>query len=739
MTPVQFDFPLALWVGLPLAAALAGAGWWSLKHLPAFRRRILTTLRLLALLALVVLAARPVRLLEDAQDAKRKVVLLLDRSQSMSLREGQVSRFEKMLDLVRNQLLPTLKSAGLPTEAMLFAENAVVADAQAVLAAKPDGEQTDLANAIEQSFSGAPPAAVIALSDGASNRTGANHRALSALLEAGVPFVGIGFGSDQGASTLNMRRLDAPPVVPPKQTFTLGVQMEVSTTQTSPNLDLALYRDGKLLQTRKIPGFAGSRFWLETFPLKEEEEGSHQYLAKLEVPAGSGFIVANGSASADIRVSNEKEFRVLFAQGALTWDFKFIARALEEDSSVKLTGLSRTSEHSIFRQNVEAAGELMNGFPEKLEDIAGFRVVVLSNLKPTDFNTAQQETLARFCRELGGGVLLLGGAGSFGPEWHGSVLEQLLPVKFDPQPGVSGLDQPSHLHVTDAALRQKAFQIGEGANSRSEWDHVPAFSEYGRVLEVKPGATILAEHERDLGPKGKRILMASQRYGAGQSAVICVQNFWRWRMAKDSDPAQFDRFWRQFLRWLGETSRKSYEISFPAQELRPGQDTQFVVEHLPETRETGEPAPESPEYSVEVVGPAGEKVFEQKLHTPVGQSESLHFKGPTDGLYRVSVLGPVNRELASRSVELQSLNLEFQQTARDMENLRQWAAMTRGLALKAEECQNSGVIADILKQVRLAREARKERIPMGLNWAVLGVVLGALSTEWILRRKWSLI
>ena len=78
---------------------------------------------------------------------------------------------------------------------------------------------------------------------------------------------------------------------------------------------------------------------------------------------------------------------------------------LRSDQTIKLTGLTRTSKQSVFRQNVENAGELVNGFPNSLEELAPFRVVALSNLRPADLTPAQQDILARFCSELGGGVL----------------------------------------------------------------------------------------------------------------------------------------------------------------------------------------------------------------------------------------------------------------------------------------------------------------------------------------------
>ena len=192
--------------------------------------------------------------------------------------------------------------------------------------------------------------------------------------------------------------------------------------------------------------------------------------------------------------------------------------------------------------------------------MAPFRVVVLANVTPADLSPVQQELLARFCGELGGGILILGGLASFNSSWRGSRLEELLPVTFAANPGVLGLDRPFRLRLTEEALRHPLFQIGNDRSAQELWSQIPAFTHYGRVNAPKPGAQIWIEHPVDEGPQGPRILMASQRFGAGLSAVLCVQNFWRWRLGKDSATEPFDRFWRQLFRFLSEPSRQEVNI-----------------------------------------------------------------------------------------------------------------------------------------------------------------------------------
>src|SRR5438067_1805454 len=82
--------------------------------------------------------------------------------------------------------------------------------------------------------------AAIALTDGAANENSDNNRALSALTESGVPFIGVGFGSDQGISTLSLRSVEAPATVSPKTAFSISAQLELLNADEVAPFDLVL-------------------------------------------------------------------------------------------------------------------------------------------------------------------------------------------------------------------------------------------------------------------------------------------------------------------------------------------------------------------------------------------------------------------------------------------------------------------------------------------------------------------
>ncbi len=737
---IDFEFPAAWWIALALATALGFRVWRQRQRGFKVRRIVaLNVLRFAALLALMFLAARPVWVSrEPPAAASRSVAILMDRSESMALEDRDTSRYQQALGFLREQLLPALKGAKLPVSAMLFDQSVEPADGEKLGKTIPDGKRTNLAGALAQALgnSALPPLAVVALTDGAANESADNTRALSALLDAQVPFIGVGFGSDQGVRTLSLRDIEAPATVSPKTSFNIAAQLEMINVDDIAGFDLLLFRDGQLHQKKSLTPGKGSRAWLESFAVTEEKAGVHNYSVQLLPPAMPNLKCVNLQANTSVRISNEKELRVLYIQGALTWDYKFVGLALRDDQTMKMTGLTRTSKQSVFRQNVEGAGELVNGFPNSLEEMAPFRVVVLSNLRAGDLTPVQQDVLARFCGELGGGVLMIGGERTFDSSWQNSRLEQLLPVVFATSRGVTGLDRPFRLELTEEALQHPVFQIADNRPVRELWSQLPTFTQYGRVDAPKPGAQVWAHHQSDDGPKGRRILMASQRYGAGLSAVLCIQNFWRWRLAKDAEPQQFDRFWRQMFRFLSEAGRQDVSIHLADQDLRPQMDVRVILEKQPNPKSVTET---SSTFSVRV-----ESSRKKVLHEETVQLEALHpvdftFHAEKADMYTVSVSDAVKVPVATRQVEIRDINVEFQNTARNMEALQQWAAVSDGVAMKVEDCRDaSELVTQIKAKIEQVRRGKQMRRPMGVNGWMLAFVLGCLGGEWILRKNWGL-
>jgi len=72
-------------------------------------------------------------------------------------------------------------------------------------------------------------------------------------------------------------------------------------------------------------------------------------------------------------------------------------------------------------------------FPQQLPELLDTDAVVLVGAPCADFNYAQQELLVAYVKELGGGLVMVGGPQSFGAGgWIGSPVAEVLPLDLDP-------------------------------------------------------------------------------------------------------------------------------------------------------------------------------------------------------------------------------------------------------------------------------------------------------------------
>ena len=647
---------------------------------------------------------------------------------------GKQSRFDEALELARKGLLPALKASDIKVRALLFAEDATAADGQQIAAAKPDGKRTNLARAIVRAVaqSDRPPLAVIALTDGANTEDADNARAITALTNYGVPLIGIGCGRETGAQVLSLEDVSAPPVAAPHQEFRVAARLRATGDNALPRFDLLLLRDGQFAQKKSVSAGAGARVWQESFAVSETAERLCRYTVQLMPPDDPAVKCPSTTAATAVRIAGEKECRVLFVQGALSWDYKFIRLAVDADPAIRVSALSRTANQSAFFESSDNEQDLVGGFPATIEELAKFRVVVLSNLRPGDLTPAQQEVLSQFCGQYGGGLLMIGGPDTFDSSWQASELEQLLPVRFAPPRRAFAAGPAYRLQVTDAALAHPVFQISDAGDNRECWSRLPSFPQYAAVESVKPGAQVWAACASD----PSAVLMACQRFGGGLSAVICVQNFWRWRLAKESKPEQFDRFWRQLFRHLAEGSRDAVTLSVPDQRLQPGSQIRLVVQRRPDPRASQQGAEN---YRVLVKDEKDQALADQAVELLPGGTAEVAFPVQQAGLLTASVLDRSRAAVTSRSLEISDSGSELACTSRNMDSLCQWAAVSGGIALRSEDCGDGGkLVEEIKRRAEQSQRSAARREPVGVNGWVLALLLACVCGEWSLRKKWEL-
>ena len=117
-----------------------------------------------------------------------------------------------------------------------------------------------------------------------------------------------------------------------------------------------------------------------------------------------------------------KALKVLYVDGVLRWEGKFIREALTSDPDINVISSVRTAPPGTDRGS---QGLLL---PEALAKVD---MVILGDVEATYLPAQEMDALRTWVTTKGSALLLTGGYNSFGPKgFGGSQLREILPVRF---------------------------------------------------------------------------------------------------------------------------------------------------------------------------------------------------------------------------------------------------------------------------------------------------------------------
>ncbi|MCF7955032.1 MAG: VWA domain-containing protein, partial [Phycisphaerae bacterium] len=97
-----------------------------------------------------------------------------------------------------------------------------------------------------------------------------------------------------------------------------------------------------------------------------------------------------------------------------------------DDGGIKLAA-------ALNHSDIDARYSPVSDFPDNLTQMMDTDGIILVNTGSDNFTYQQQEVIARYVTDLGGGLIMVGGDSSFGAGgWIGSPVAEILPVDMDP-------------------------------------------------------------------------------------------------------------------------------------------------------------------------------------------------------------------------------------------------------------------------------------------------------------------
>ena len=397
MIPLAFTDPIWLWLLLPAGLLVVG-GWWAASRTLPRARRIASLVIRMVLVGCIVASLAGARLALPSD--RLSVVFLVDASASM-------------LDATRDELLTFAKEAvrqipeGDTAGVVVFGANALVDRLPSGLAelqapgSVPVVGATDIAAAVRLGtaiFPAGTQQRLVLLSDG--NDTGGQaEQAILSAAEQGVRLDVVLPGSDTFPESL-IDGVDAPSGARVGETVEVTVRVR-STLATGATL--RLLADGATVSTRQLSLTPGTTS--VTFTVKADQPGFHVFRAVLE-PVHDHF-TENNAADAYVLVTGEPQVLLATDDPAHAAD---LVDAL-----------------TTARQHVTVVPP--GGVPSSIATLAGYDAVVLDGISAAQLGTAAMASLQVYVRDLGKGLVMLGGRNSYGAGGYlNSALEEVLPV-----------------------------------------------------------------------------------------------------------------------------------------------------------------------------------------------------------------------------------------------------------------------------------------------------------------------
>ena len=693
-----------------------------------------------ALVALILLLLWQPAITVSALSSQQNIIaVVVDDSRSMAIADSSgKTRETAALAALEDGILSDLQKR---FQTRLYRLGSGITQVDGLKGIAPVEAATHIGDGLKQlatETSDLPIGAILLLSDGGENTAGMGGSgigldALQSLRNRRLPVHTVGFGNPERAHDVELEDVSvaASTIVNARLTATISFIQHGYAGQKA----MLTVRDGdKTLATREVALAANGVLQTEPVFFSAGAAGAKSLRFGIEPIAGEENL-SNNAMTRPVLVSDAKR-RILYIEGEPRWEFKFIRRAEEDDPTMQLVSMLRTSENKIYRQGISDPSELADGFPVRPENLFGYAGIIIGSVDADYFTPLQQELLREYVDRRGGGVLFLGGRSSLSDGgWGASSLNDLLPT-FLPAGRNSFHRNSATVELTAAGVDSPITRLlDDPAKNAERWKKLTYLADYQDAGSPKPGATVLAQLNAG---RRKLPMLITQNYGHGRTAIMATGGTWRWQMSEALGDPSHDLFWQQLLRWLVADSPGPVIASMPARNLMDEGHVQVAAQ----VRDQQFQPVADAHVTAHIVGPEGANALIDLV--PSRETPGLYHTDWTaekPGTYLAEVTA---ESVGSQPQEMGRDVLTFQREDGIAENfhteqnrslLQQLASQTGGRYWEPSDLKN--LPRDIgYSEAGISVRTTNELWNMPIVFVLL---LGLPITEWLLRRKWGVV
>jgi uncharacterized membrane protein len=537
---------------------------------------VLTILRVATLGVLLFCLFRPVLVVKAAVSQQNFLAVLVDDSRSMQIADWNG---KTRADFIRQEFTGEGGSVAKALADRFVVRTFRFSSAAHRLGAPSEltfsGSQTRLGTSLDsarQELAGLPLAGVVLVSDGADTTDATLTDALLNLKAASVPVFTVGVGQDRLSRDIQVSRINVP------RTALKGTSLLIDAVITQSGyagdtITLDVEDEGRIVGSQEVQLPADGEQTAVRVRFTASDPGSRRVRFRI-APRPGELVTQNNARDALIDVRDRRE-KILYFEGEPRFEYKFIRRAVAEDTNLQIIGLQRTADNKYYRQELDNPDQLAAGFPRTREELFGYRGLILGSIEAGAFTGDQLRMIAEFVERRGGGLLVLGGGRSFAEgSYAGTPIADVLPVVLERQQRTGGTPELARLkvHPTRAGEAHAVTQLGSTEQqSANRWNSLPGVTSLNALRAVKPGATILLSGTDER--RREQIVLAYQRYGRGKAIAFPIQDSWLWQMhvSMSVEDMTHENYWRQLLRWLVDGVPDHVEAHTNAERVEAGE------------------------------------------------------------------------------------------------------------------------------------------------------------------------
>jgi uncharacterized membrane protein len=714
-------------VSILVAVAVIAATLWRRRQLGWHLLVPVGILQSLLAAAVLCLLWRPVLNVERVRDRENVLAVAIDASASMAYGEGDRSRLQEVAGALQNGALAKLENT---FEVRLFSFAQTTTPLDSLESIPPPGPQTRIGDSLVQVLQSAgsiPLAGVVLFSDGAENGGSLSEERLTELASYGVPIHTVGVGPEQVAGDLELERLDVPSTAPVGSTVTAQVGIR---HEGSAKTRLRVYDQETLVAARDIELPGESTASNLTIDLPAGEPGTHELRFTLDPLEGERNTVNNTRTRVvDVPATRRN---ILYVEGEPRWEYKFLRRAAERDRALRVASVVRTTPNKYYRQGIDTAGELAEGFPVTAPELFAYDAVVIGSYEAAGLRPEQHRLLKEFVDQRGGSVLMLAGRhGMASGGWQNAALAQTLPAQLAGRQIMGLVQRPTRAQPTLYGAQSPILRFDPDPKKNADrWKNLPVLADYQALGKLKPGAIVLLEGNAD---RVRMPLLVWQHYGRGATFLLATASTLRWQMQLPPEDETHEVFWRQLLHAISATAPPRASI----EPERLAYDDERNVRLVAEVRnERFEPINDA---SVELrIAPQAEPAFTQPMQ-PSGQGDGRYVAGidaASAGLYRIEMTARAGgREVGSAITHVLRNDgvAEHFATNQHRAVLERLAAMTGGRYWKLSDLDGLAAAIPYSK----AGVVERQTLDLWNLPAVFLLLLLLKVSEWLLRLRWG--